>query len=295
MIAFSGCILLAGERSLQQQFIDCYSSEPKPSELLKRLVAFSLQAQGTDVEDDVSLALAHAYAINGDVPKAIAILQKLKGDKQAVKLDTNFMWVGGMTPKDGRIYGNMAKRFSRSPDFTSDHALLEMAELSIGQQDRKKALQALEELRGKYPEGDRVVEDMRNIDQVRASMDKSLDPYLYHEPRTDNLVVVPMVKQVFLAYRRPHLKALQQEVSLCTEDSQTIHYVGLLVNLVETYGQLLMWDERWEYANGGLKAIDGLPKDLPEQDRLAADKAKQLFQTTLQKLEEEKKKAEGGQ
>jgi tetratricopeptide (TPR) repeat protein len=279
----------------------CYQGRPTRNELCKRLEGAIATHRGTHVEDDLLLALADAHVGAGRAQEAIPILQRLIQDKKATKIDMVSFWVGWRTGEMMEV----KKLYERSPDFTSDHALLRLAHLHRRLGNLEESWETFEKLRAKYPQGDRVQGDLRLMEDFRKThpqLPKRLIAFrLKALPAnamggTERRYVVGSDPQAarlceeFLRRRRPHLTGLQEQAALWQQMGRSSEEcVAILKDVVSIYDPLLTEEELTEYCRQGLTEIESLKEKAQPETLSDLNQAAKVFTRALETLTEEEK------
>jgi len=222
--------------------------------------------KGTAIEDDIMLFIASAEASRGNTAEAIKLLETLArqpGDTKVVDM----LWLAGHATDDEIL---AQAYLNASPDFTSDHALLNLASLHA-KLDPEKLWDALERLRAKYPRGDRAEQDA-----------DFFGPWLgkLRFPQGDGVV-----NDTLLNCRRPHFTGLRWQADICLKNEKEPEVaVSIMRQLIEIYGELMTAAELKRYAVPGLDLAKKLADQGTDAQKHEADEAIGIFEAALKDL-----------
>jgi hypothetical protein len=286
-----------------RDLLRCYDGQPPPEELSSRLEKALETHRGTEMDDDILLALAQAQISSHRLNRALAILEGLTKDQSARKIDMLDLWVGWGTGAGG---SEVKELYEESPDFTSDHALLTLAHLQRELGDLRKCWEAFEKLRNKYPRGDRVKEDLQFMKEFRKKhpeLPRRLVPGLQFSPARlpeggrmvtfkvpEAVARASSFSELFLLRRRPHLRGLQEQAALCQQMGRSSEErVAILKDIVGIYDPLLTEEELTDYCRQGLTEIESLQEKARPETLNDLNQAAKVFTQALEKLAEEEK------
>jgi len=243
------------------------------------------KSKGTAIEDDIMLVLANAEATAGNLNKAVELLEELADQNEARKIDTAFWWVGSYSPPEQRVAEQVQEYYSKSPDFTSDHALLMLSKFYSKMNRPAERWDCLERLRCKYPDGDRLKQDSETL---KPLMKLAYPAENGRFPANDS---TPL-----LEYRRPHFTCLRIQSDICLDKNPgEIVTLRILREFVERYQALMTAEELRKYAGAGTDIAEKLSILGDERQKAEVHAAILVFEMALKELEEEGKKAEGEQ
>lgn len=310
LLLAKGLVLLSlrsvAAQDIAQDLVECYRNQPTPGQLCERLNEALQKHRGSDIEDDILLALAEAHIAAGRPREAIPILGRLAKDTSAQKVDMEAFWVGWGIPGMPEI----RKRYDKCPDLTSDHALLALARAYRVLGEFRESWETLEELRRTHPRGDRVQADLCFIQRFRKN-----HPSLPRRLASGVAVSVPdlpkgaeyvalkvprgpgtawQLSYQFLVRRRPHLRGLQQQAAVCDKMGRSSREcIDILKDIVSIYDLLLAEDELTDYCRQGLAEIESLQVKAEGAALERLEEARKVFTQALEKLAQEKSEPSG--
>jgi len=271
------------------ELMSCYRHDPSTPQFEIALVESLEKNRGTQIEDDLKLELARTYGRTGRTDKAFVILKELAEDTRATMVDIKRPWRG--ISLDALIPMNqvLKEHYGASPDLASDHALLAMGDVHWKAADEEERWNALQRLRAKYPEGDRVKEDSQAFATARETLDRRNDPFIIHDKDERPSAPVFLIVETFGKFRRPHFNCLRTMIELASRQKEkTIEHVRLYREFIEIYQPLMTVEEVTRYSGEGIKLIDDLLPVLAGENKQEAEEARKILQTAIDELKNRK-------
>ena len=261
-------VLCAENTAARQSFLDCFVGQPSVNVLEQRLGETLGQVGGTEVEDDVLLAMANIHIQMKKYDEAMPLLEKVRHDAAATCLDLSLFGRGGVSIEEMMIL----KDRPVSPNRSSDQALLLLSRVYHDKDEPDKAWKVLQELRNKYPKGDRVEEDRAVIESLKNRHGRGSQP-----PSA-------LATETMKYHPRPHLIGLQEQRRICRgEVKYSEHSVDILAEIIELYLPVLTSKETTDFATEG---IDLIRKKAKEMQTDKTKKQEEVFAQALRMAQE---------
>lgn len=300
LVGIGNCFLIAAPKEIDSQgehdFYHVLGG--RKADEISGLRALFASHKDDYIGDNITLLLAeNAISLN----RSADAIEKLKGlaqNKQSVVIIWLSVKWGGCTAGDATpLVEDLRSHYTSNRDLVSDRAYWLLADAYLNLGEKQKAWNALESLRKKYPQGDRVEADLKKrmlaANNFAKTGNKAAADYIVRPDTKDGTRCAEILELV----RRPHMKGLVKQVDICIEGSQYPEQKDVLAKekdlvstckqLLELYGEFLSREELLKYTAKGLEGVRKLQPQASPGETAQLKEAEAAFSKWAEKIKKE--------